>query len=92
MELGAWQQLMEHTYGERDRGRGVAASVAWLAEEVGEFARAARKGTRQEQVEEMADVLAWLASIANQLGLGLEEAVARYADGCPKCGTAPCGC
>lgn len=92
VELGAWQQLMEHTYGERDRGRGVPASVAWLAEEVGEFARAARKGTRQEQLEEMADVLAWLASIANQLGLGLEEAVARYADGCPKCAATPCRC
>ena len=92
MDLAALQRLMEATYGERDRARGVPASVAWLAEEVGEFAKAARKGTRAEQLEELADVLAWLASIANQLGLSMDEAVARYASGCPKCSGVPCAC
>ncbi|HUP87288.1 MAG TPA: MazG nucleotide pyrophosphohydrolase domain-containing protein [Acidimicrobiales bacterium] len=92
MELDALQQLMEDTYGARDRARGVPASVAWLAEEVGEFAKAARKGTRAEQLEELADVLAWLASIANQLGLSMDEAVQRYAAGCPKCAGVPCTC
>ncbi len=92
MELARLQELMEQTYGARDRERGVPASVAWLAEEVGEFAKAARKGTRAQQLEELADVLAWTASIANQLGLSMDEAVARYADGCPKCSTAPCTC
>jgi NTP pyrophosphatase (non-canonical NTP hydrolase) len=92
VELTRLQELMEATYGQRDRARGVPASVAWLAEEVGEFAKAARKGTRDEQVEELADVLAWTASLANQLGLSMDEAVARYADGCPKCAAIPCGC
>ena len=92
MELGALQRLMEATYGERDRARGLPASVAWLAEEVGELAQAARKGTTAEQLEELADVLAWLASIANQLGLSMDEAVERYADGCPKCSAVPCRC
>ena len=92
MELGALQRLMEDTYGARDRERGVPASVAWLCEEVGEFAKAARKGSRAEQLEELADVLAWLASIANQLGLSMDEAVERYAAGCPKCGRIPCRC
>lgn len=92
MELAAWQQLIEQTYGERDRARGLPASVAWLAEEVGEFAKAARKGSHDEQLEELADVLAWLASIANQLGLDLDEAVQRYASGCPKCDAIPCAC
>lgn len=92
MELGHWQRLMEDTYGRRDRARGLAASVAWLAEEVGELARAARKGSRDEQRDELADVLAWLASIANQLGLDLEEAAARYVGGCPRCALVPCGC
>ena len=36
--------------------------------------------------------MAWLASIANQLGLSMDEAFARYASGCPKCSTAPCTC
>ena len=92
MELGALQRLMEETYGARDRDRGVPASVAWLCEEVGEFAKAARKGSRAEQLEELADVLAWLASIANQLGLSMDEAVGRYAAGCPKCAGVPCTC
>lgn len=86
------QALMERTYGERDRARGIPATVAWLAEEVGELAKAARKGTRDEQVHEVGDVLAWLASLANQLGITLDEAFGRYEDGCPRCHRAPCGC
>ena len=46
MELRAFQHLMESTYGHHDRQRGVPATVAWLAEEVGELAQAVRKGTR----------------------------------------------
>ncbi|HEY2429846.1 MAG TPA: MazG nucleotide pyrophosphohydrolase domain-containing protein [Acidimicrobiales bacterium] len=92
MTLAELQDLMLRTYGDRDAARGIPATVAWLAEEVGELARAARKGTADDQLEELADVLAWLASLANQLGLSMEEAVRRYADGCPKCGQAPCRC
>jgi NTP pyrophosphatase (non-canonical NTP hydrolase) len=91
-ELRELQRLMEETYGTRDRARGVPATVAWLAEEVGELARAARKGTREEQLHELGDVLAWLVSLANQLGLALDEAVERYASGCPVCGSSPCRC
>jgi NTP pyrophosphatase (non-canonical NTP hydrolase) len=86
------QQKMDAIYGERDRARGVPATVAWLAEEMGELAKAVRKGTRDEQLHELGDVLAWVASLANQLDLTLDEAVARYASGCPRCGTTPCGC
>jgi NTP pyrophosphatase (non-canonical NTP hydrolase) len=92
VDLAALQSLMTRTYGERDASRGVPATVAWLAEEVGELARAARKGGRDEQLHELGDVLAWLASLANQLGLSLDDAVARYAQGCPKCGLTPCAC
>lgn len=92
MELRTFQDLMERTYGERDRGRGVPASVAWLVEEVGELAQAIRKGGDTERLHELGDVLAWLASLAGQLGLSLDEAAARYADGCPRCGMVPCGC
>jgi len=92
VELGALQERMGDIYGERDRARGVTATVAWLAEEMGELARAVRKGTPDEQAHELGDVLAWLASLANQLGIELDEAVARYVDGCPKCGGNPCAC
>ncbi len=91
-ELGELQRLMEITYGVRDRARGIPATVAWLAEEVGELAKAVRKGTRDEQLHELGDTLAWLASLANQLDLSLEDAAARYAFGCPRCGFAPCAC
>ena len=92
MELSAFQELMERTYGQRDRARGRAATVAWLAEEMGELAQAVRKGNRAAQVHELGDVLAWLASLANQLDIGLDEAVARYAAGCPVCQQSPCAC
>ena len=91
-QLSEVQALMDRTYGDRDRARGIPATVAWLAEEVGELAKAARKGSRDEQVHELGDVLAWLASLANQLGISLDEGVARYKDGCPRCGGAPCAC
>lgn len=92
MELGQLQELMAQTYGERDRARGVPATVAWLAEELGELAQAVRKGTKQQQLHEFSDLLAWVASLANQLGLSLDEAVSRYSAGCPKCATSPCCC
>ena len=92
MELRAFQDLMGQTYGDRDRARGVSASVAWLVEEVGELAQAIRKGDDDARLHELGDVLAWLASIAGQLGLSLEGAAARYAGGCPRCGAIPCAC
>jgi NTP pyrophosphatase (non-canonical NTP hydrolase) len=91
-ELGELQRRMETTYGTRDRARGVPATVAWIAEEVGELARAVRKGSREEQLHELGDALAWLASPANQLDLSLDDAVDRYRDGCPRCGASPCRC
>jgi NTP pyrophosphatase (non-canonical NTP hydrolase) len=92
VDIGEFQELMERTYGARDRARGQDATVAWLAEEVGELARAARKGDAASQLHELGDVLAWLSSLANQLGLSLDEAAARYATGCPRCGDTPCSC
>ena len=92
MQLAELQDVISRTYAERDAARGVPATVAWLAEEVGELARAARKGTRDEQLHELGDALAWLASLAGQLGLSLEEAARRYASGCPVCGALPCAC
>lgn len=92
MQLSELQHLIERTYGDRDRARGVPASVAWLCEEVGELAQAVRKGTPEQQALEFADVVAWVASLANQMGIDLARAVERYAGGCPRCSAIPCAC
>lgn len=92
MDIRELQDLIERTYGDRDRARGVPSTVAWLAEELGELAQAVRKGTPEAQIHEFADVLAWLASLANQMGVDLNTAIERYAHGCPRCGSTPCGC
>lgn len=92
MTLAELQDVIERTYGDRDRERGVAATVAWLAEEIGELAQAVRKGDREQQAHEFGDVVAWVATLANQQGIDLTEAVQRYAHGCPKCAALPCTC
>lgn len=92
MDLAELQAAIERTFGERDRVRGVPASVAWLAEEVGELAQAVRKGSHEQQVHEFGDVIAWVATLANQVGVDLTEAIERYAVGCPRCRAVPCGC
>ncbi len=84
MEIAAFQQLMEDLYGDGDRARGVPATVAWLAEELGELSQAVRKGSADEQLHELGDVLAWLCSLANQLGLDMEQAAQRYVDDPPR--------
>ncbi|MEQ8718066.1 MAG: MazG nucleotide pyrophosphohydrolase domain-containing protein [Acidimicrobiales bacterium] len=78
MQIGEFQDLMENLYGDADRERGIPATVAWLAEELGELAQAVRKGTTAQQLHELGDVFAWLASLANQLNLSLEDAADRY--------------
>ncbi len=92
MDLAELQDVIERTFGDRDRARGVPASVAWLAEEVGELAQAVRKGSHEQQVHEFGDVVAWVATLANQMGVDLTEAVRRYANGCPRCAAIPCVC
>jgi NTP pyrophosphatase (non-canonical NTP hydrolase) len=83
MHLAEFQDLMDRLYGRQDTERGLPSTVAWLAEEVGELAQAVRKGTPAQQLHEIGDVLAWLASLANQLGHSLEDAAGRYVDDPP---------
>ena len=92
MELYELQELMDQTFGDRVRERGIPANVAWLTEEVGELAQALRKGDRDQQLQEFGDVLAWTASLANLAGVSLEDALHRYRTGCPRCAKIPCHC
>ena len=93
MTLAQFQQLIRDMYIEKDIARGVDGTFMWLMEEIGELASALRSGTHEERTAEFADVLAWLATIANVVGVDLSAAVmAKYGSGCPGCGEFVCTC
>ena len=92
MEIGEFQRRLRATYEARDRARGRDATFLWLVEEVGELSRAVRRGDRANLEHEFSDALAWLVSLATIEGVDMEEAAARYARGCPRCGKARCRC
>ena len=87
MEIAQFQQLIRDRYFATDSARGAAGTFLWLTEEFGELAEALGKYERGEEVqdqlkEEFADVLAWLATLANITDVDLDEAVRlKYVDG-----------
>jgi NTP pyrophosphatase (non-canonical NTP hydrolase) len=88
-----FQELIRRMYLEKDLARGVDGTFMWFMEEVGELASALRNGTHEERLGEFADVIAWLTTIANVVGVDLTEAVARkYGSGCPGCHQLVCTC
>jgi NTP pyrophosphatase (non-canonical NTP hydrolase) len=91
--LAQLQQVIRATYDAKDRKRGVSGTFMWFMEEVGELASALRGGSDDQRAAEFADVLAWLATLANAVGVDLEAAVeAKYGAGCPGCAQIPCVC
>lgn len=93
VSLADLQALIRQMYFEKDQARGIEGTFLWLMEEVGELATALRSGSQDQRREEFADVLAWLATIANVAGVDLSDAVARkYGAGCPGCGRMVCSC
>lgn len=93
MDLRDFQALIDRMYSHKDRARGSPGTFLWLIEEIGELASAIGEGTHQQKAEEFADVLAWLATLANVEGVDLSEALHRkYGEGCPDCGRMVCIC
>jgi NTP pyrophosphatase (non-canonical NTP hydrolase) len=93
LTLEQLQKLIRDTFGSRDARRGVSGTFMWFMEEVGELSAALRDGSDAERTAEFADVLAWLATLANVAGVDLESAVRdKFGAGCPKCGQIPCEC
>lgn len=91
--LDDFQQLIRKMYFDKDEARGIDGTFMWLMEEVGELAAALREGSHEDKMEEFADVLAWLATIANVAKVDLSAAVAKkYGEGCPGCGQLVCSC
>lgn len=93
MTLPELQEMIRATYGAKDASRGTDGTFMWFMQEVGELATALRNGTAREKAHEFADVLAWLATLANIANVDLDAAVAdKYGAGCPGCGKSPCVC
>jgi NTP pyrophosphatase (non-canonical NTP hydrolase) len=93
VSLAELQQLIREMYFEKDQARGLDATFLWFSEEVGELAAAIRNGSHEERLGEFADVLAWLATMANVAGVDLSEAISRkYGSGCPGCRKFVCTC
>jgi NTP pyrophosphatase (non-canonical NTP hydrolase) len=91
--LGRLQEVIRELYDAKDRRRGVEGTFMWFMQEVGELATALRSGSQEERALEFADVLAWLATLANISGVDLEAAIqAKYGGGCPGCRRSPCVC
>jgi len=91
--LAQLQQLIREMYGAKDSRRGVEGTFMWFMEEVGELSAALRGGGHAEQELEFADVLAWLATLANIAGVDLAVAIQKkYGGGCPGCRLSPCVC
>ncbi len=89
--LDGFQSMIRDRYYETDAKRGVSSTFLWFMEEVGELAEAFAKrergdGDDENLREEFADVLAWLATLANITGVDLSEAIhEKYlADGGPE--------
>lgn len=93
MHIHEFQEMMKRIYFQRDCARGIKGNYNWLAEEVQELGEAIEGANREATEKEFADVIAWLASLANVIGIDLEKAALnKYADKCPKCMQSPCQC
>ena len=93
MHIREFQKMMRRIYFHRDSKRGVAGTFDWLVDEVKELEEALKTDDKKALENEFADVIAWLASLANVTNVDLEKAALnKYDNKCPKCGHSPCQC
>jgi len=93
VHIHEFQDMMKRLYFHRDSERGVKGTYDWLVDEVAELKEALEGKDMEAAEKEFADVIAWLASLANITGIDLEKAaINKYNNKCPKCQKAPCQC
>jgi NTP pyrophosphatase (non-canonical NTP hydrolase) len=93
MHIHEFQELMRRLYFHRDSERGLTKTLNWLVDEVEELKEALKTPNKKAIEDEFADVIAWLASLANVADIDLERAALnKYDNKCPKCGKMPCQC
>ena len=71
---------MRQLYFHRDSERGVNGTYEWLADELEELREALEGSDKEATEKEFADVIAWLASLANVAGIDLESAAIKKYD------------
>ena len=85
--------MIRRLYFHIDVERGVRGTYDWLSDELEELGETLKENDKEAAEKEFADVIAWLASLANVTGIDLERAaVNKYSDKCPKCQQSPCQC
>jgi len=93
LHVQEFQNMMKRIYFHRDSERGATGTYEWLMEEVEELGEAIKGGDTRAIKDEFADVLAWLASLANVMHIDLEKAtLKKYDHHCPKCKKDRCNC
>ena len=93
MQIREFQEMMKNLYFKRDNERGIEGTFNWLVDEVAELGEELKGSDKESTEREFADVIAWLASLANIMGIDLEKAALnKYNHECPKCRRAPCEC
>lgn len=93
MHIHEFQDMMRQIYFYRDSKRGAKGTYLWLVEEVEELGEAIKGKDKKALENEFADVLAWLASLANVVDIDLEKAtITKYNQKCPRCEQVPCEC
>jgi NTP pyrophosphatase (non-canonical NTP hydrolase) len=93
MDISEFQEMMRTLYFHRDSKRGIKGNYEWLKDEVVELGEALEGADKEATEKEFADVIAWLASLANVVGIDLEKAALnKYPHQCPKCQQSPCQC
>ncbi len=93
MNITEFQEMMRTLYFKRDAKRGTQKTYEWLKDEVEELGEALSGADKKATAKEFADVIAWLASLANLVGIDLEKAaISKYPNKCPKCNESPCRC
>jgi len=84
-----FQRLIHDRYYATDAARGAAGTFMWLIEEVGELATSLQENApgqtptdkqKANLADEFADVLAWLATLANVAHIDLAESLIKYTD------------
>ena len=89
LTVAAFQQLIRDRYYPTDSARGTPGTFMWFIEEIGELSTALMENApgktptpaqKANLGEEFADVIAWLATLANIAGVDLAAALEKYTD------------